>query len=259
MERKPLLFAESNAYFPHEELLQSSINFVNPLDIDTYIKQSFGLLTDSLMLTWAEVTPFSKDHLIDEHFLCYKIEGLNNKKLVQTEWIITCNFKKEGLFAKGLIQGLIQGMPIMSILILSLISRLAPASIANILMYISLIWLIITCCFYAVKMVKFFIQTILSKEIEYGNMNVIFINHEDSKIISEDIAKIFKELHKTQNIDKIVFFQWSLFFKQSTKGSTVWETIKDKFRLKSIDKPSEDYKPKIQQTVSYLLDQNLFI
>ena len=119
--------------------------------------------------------------------------------------------------------------------------------------------MIITCCFYAVKMIKFFIKIILSKEIEYGGMNVVFINHEDSKIISEDIATIFKELHKTQNIDKIVFFQGSLFFKQFIKGPTVWESIKDKFRFKSVVKPVEDYKPKIQQTVSYLLDQNLFI
>ena len=259
MERKPLLFAQSNAYFPHEELLQSSINFVNPLDIDTYIKQSFGLLTDSLMLTWAEVIAFSKDHLVDEHFLCYKIEWLNNKKLIETQWVITCNFKKEGLFAKGFIQWIIQWMPIMSILILSLISRLAPAGVATVLMYISLIWMIITCCFYAVKMIKFFIKIILSKEIEYGNMNVVFINHEDSKIMSEAVASIFKELHKTQNIEKIVFFQGSLFFKQSIKGPTVWESIKEKFRFKSVAKPVEDYTPKIQQTVSYLLDQNLFI
>lgn len=259
MERKPLLFAQSNAYFPNEELLQSSINFVNPLDIDTYIKQSFGLLTDSIMLTGAEVLPYTKDHLVDEHFLCYKIEGLNNKKLIDTKWVITCNFKKEGIFGKWFIQGIIQGMPIMSILILSLISRLAPAGVANVLMYISLIWMIITCLFYAVKLVKFFIKIILSKEIEYGNMNVTFINHEDSKIISEDIANIFKELHKTQDIDKIVFFQGSLFFKQSIKGATVWESIKDKFRFKSVSKPVEEYTPKIQQTVSYLLDQNLFI
>jgi hypothetical protein len=51
MDRKPLLFSQSNAYFPYEEMLQTSIGFANPLDIDTYIKQSFGLLTDNIMLT----------------------------------------------------------------------------------------------------------------------------------------------------------------------------------------------------------------
>ena len=51
MDRKPLLFSQSNAYFPYEELLEKSIGFSNPLNIDNYIKQSFGLLTENLMLT----------------------------------------------------------------------------------------------------------------------------------------------------------------------------------------------------------------
>lgn len=95
MDRKPLLFSQSNAYFPYEEMLQTSIGFANPLDIDTYIKQSFGLLTDTIMLTGAEVQCFTKDHLIDEHFICYKIEGINQKPIIITEGKISGDLAKK--------------------------------------------------------------------------------------------------------------------------------------------------------------------
>jgi len=245
MDRKPLLFSQSNAYFPYEEMLQTSIGFANPLDIDTYIKQSFGLLTDTIMLTGAEVQCFTKDHLIDEHFICYKIEWINQKPIIITE-------------GKIIIQWFIQGTPVFSLIILSILTRIAPAKIANILMDISLIGLLITCCFYGFKMIRGLIRTIFSKEIDYDGISINYDKMTDNKLITPQIINSLKELKKTIKIDKFVLLEGNLFFKQTINKKTIRQSIKEKFSRSSTNTLLNDNTTKIQQTVSILLDQNLF-
>ncbi len=259
MDRKPLLFSQSNAYFPYEEMLQTSIGFANPLDIDTYIKQSFGLLTDTIMLTGAEVQCFTKDHLIDEHFICYKIEGINQKPVLITDWKISCNLIKQWFFKSGLIQWLIQGTPILSLCILSLLTRIAPPKIANILMYISLIGLLITCCFYGFKLIKGLIKTIFSKEIDYDGIGITYEKETDHKLVHTEFLKKIEQLEQIYKIDKLVLFQGNIFFKQTINKKTVRQSIKEKFSRTSTNSIQSDNTTKIQQTVSWLLDQNLFM
>ena len=259
MDRKPLLFSQSDQYFPYEEMLQTSIGFSNPLDIDTYVKQSFGLLTDTLMLTWAEIQSFTKDHLIDEEFICYKIEGLNHTSLLPATGKISCNLKKQGLLSGGIIQSLIQWTPLLSLLILSIITRIVPANIATILTYISIIWVLITCCFYAVKITKSFISTLLSKEIDYDGVGIMYQNEVDKALITENTIAICKKIKETSNIDKIVVFEGNIFLKQTINKKSIRQSIKSKIRIQKSETLTNNTTNTIQQTVDVLLNQNLFI
>lgn len=47
----PILFSNSNKYFPDAKILQSSIDFINPLDIDIYVKDSFGYMNNAIIIT----------------------------------------------------------------------------------------------------------------------------------------------------------------------------------------------------------------
>lgn len=255
MDRKPILFSESNAYFPYEELLQNRIWFSNTLDIDTYVKQSFGLLTNNLMLTWGDIECFSKDHLIDEEFICYKIDGLNHQPLIVSKGMIKCNLGEQWIFKKGLIQGIIEGSPILSLIILNIITRILPGKIANILMYISILGLVITCCFYGIKIIKRIFKRIISKEIKLNGIGILLEKQEDIQLINKDLAIKFKELHTKQRIEEIVIVEGALFLKQTFKERSIRESIKWKFKPKEI----QEHKEIIQKTIDGILDQNLFM
>jgi len=259
MDRKPLLFSQSNAYFPYEELLEKSIGFSNPLNIDNYIKQSFGLLTENLMLTWAEVQCFNKDHLIEESFLCYKIEGKDHKKIIETQGMISCNLKPKWFFGDGMIQSAIQGTPFISMMILWILTSIAPAKIANILMYVSVFSLLITCIYYGIKMIKRFIRILISKELDYDGIGITFDKPEDRPIINNNLLPRLKQLRTSSEIDKMVIFEGNIFFKQTINKKTIRQSIKEKFSRSSTNGLQNDSTTKIQQTVSTLLDQNLFM
>lgn len=121
--------------------------------------------------------------------------------------MISLNLKKRGLFSSGIIQSAIQGTPLFSMIILWILTSIAPANIANVLMYISTIGLLITCIYYGFRMVRWLIRAVISKEIDYDGIGITFDNKEDYKIINIDIIPRLKELHKTQNIERIVIFQ----------------------------------------------------
>lgn len=255
MDRKPILFSESNAYFPYEELLQNRIWFSNTLDIDTYVKESFGVLTDKIMITGGDIQCFSKDHLIDEEFICYKIEGLNHTALIKSEGMIKYNLGDQGLLKKGLIQWIIQGSPILSLIILNIITRILPGKIANVLMYVSIVGLIITCCFYSVKIIKRIIKRFFSKEIKANGIGILLEKQDDIRIINKELALQYKELYKNCKIEEIVILEWSVFLKQKLKEESIRESIKGKFQKKQ----KKDHRDNIQTTIDFILNQNLFI
>lgn len=255
MSRKPLLFSQSNAYFPYEEVLQNRIGFSNTLNIDTYIKESFGLLTDNIMLTWADVQCFSKDHLVDEQFICYKVEGLDHKPLVISKGMIKCKIREEWPLKSRLIQWIIDGSPILSLIVLNLITRILPGKVADILMYISILGLIISFGFYGIKIIKRIIKRLFSKEIKVHGISVLLEKPEDIEIINKELAIKWKELYNNEKIEEIVIFEGSIFFKQTVKEKTIRESIKWKFKQNTIEGQRET----IQRTVNFILDQNLFM
>ena len=73
MDQFPIMFNESNLYFQDTKFLQSEIWFVNMLTIDIHVKKSFSAITNELNINWWDIEVFNKDHIIDEHFICYKI------------------------------------------------------------------------------------------------------------------------------------------------------------------------------------------
>ena len=251
MDQRPILFNDSNQYFPDANILQSSIGFVSPLDIDIYIKTSFGILSNQVMITWGAVECFNKDHLVDERFICYKIEGLDNKPLLKTEGFIKFNLEKQGFLSNGLIQGLIQGTPLISLLFLSLLTRILPATIANIFMYISIIGLLITCCFYARKIIKMFYLMIKSKEIDYNGIGIQYEKKGDMLSINDQYIDMLKQLNTTSKIQNIYLSNGTFYLKQITHKTTFWESIKNIFRTQTTN--DQETKQTIETTVWFLL------
>jgi len=80
----------------------------------------------------------------------------------------------------------------------------------------------------------------------------------DNKLITPQIINSLKELKKTIKIDKFVLLEGNLFFKQTINKKTIRQSIKEKFSRSSTNTLLNDNTTKIQQTVSILLDQNLF-
>jgi len=91
------------------------------------------------MITGGSIECFNKDHLVDERLICYKIEGLDKKSLLITQGFIKFNLEKQGFFGNGILQSLIQGTPLLSLLVLTILTRILPAAIAEIITTISII------------------------------------------------------------------------------------------------------------------------
>jgi hypothetical protein len=73
------------------------------------------------------------------------------------------DLEKKMFFSGNTVKNLIQGMPLISILIITLITLILPKSIANIFRYISIIGVVVTMCFYAGKIIKILYHTIKDK------------------------------------------------------------------------------------------------
>lgn len=108
-------------------------------------------------------------------------------------------------------------------------------------------------------MIKRFIRIIISKELDYDGVGITFDKQEDRPIINKELIPKLKELRTNSEIEKMVIFEGNIFFKQTINKKTIRQSIKEKFSRSSTNGLQNDSTNKIQQTVSTLLDQNLFI
>lgn len=120
--------------------------------------------------------------------------------------------------------------------------------------------MIITLLYYGFKIIRRLIKNIRSKEIDYGDdIGITFSEKEDYTFINKDLLNKCKEIRTVEGIDKIVIFEGNIFLKQPTHQQTIRESIKEKIRLHTTNQTPIDNTNQIEQTVSYLLDQNLFM
>ncbi|MEI7562918.1 MAG: hypothetical protein WCJ39_04385 [bacterium] len=77
-----MTFSDSNQYVQNTEVLQSALGFVNAMDIDIYVKRSFSTSQDMTSISGGLIASFTKDHLIDEQFLYYRIQNTDPTKKI---------------------------------------------------------------------------------------------------------------------------------------------------------------------------------
>jgi len=103
-----ITFSDSNQYFQDTSLLQSQVDFVNAMDIDVFVQQSFSAADNELTVTGGYLKIFNKDHLIDDKFICYKIEKTNKQPLRESDGAIKFSIKDREFLVLNFVQGLIQ-------------------------------------------------------------------------------------------------------------------------------------------------------
>lgn len=257
MDQFPIMFNESNLYFQDTKFLQSEIWFVNMLTIDIHVKKSFSAITNELNINWWDIEVFNKDHIIDEHFICYKINTITNKPIIQSQWMITIDLTSRESISKKLIKTFLQWLPLVSLFILSIITAILPAKIAFVFRYISIIGILITCVFYAFKVLKMFYKTLTSKAIDYDGINVYYQFKEDMSIIcTEDIINL-KNFYSEFGIQKLVFIHWLCYIKQTITETSYRERAKSIFTWASHKK--KETKELIERTIQFFFNISGFI
>jgi len=251
MDQINIMFSDSNQYFSNAKILQTDVGFVNPLDIDIYVKRSFSCVHNNVTIAWWNIQTFNKDHMIDERFVCYQIALVSGQPFLKTEWIVKFNLENKWFFTMNLIQNLLQWVPLITILVLAILTFLLPAWIAKVIRYVTLIWILITLVYYVWKILKIFINTLRSKGIDYGGVTVNYEKDEDISNINEEYVKILKDLWTDLDVQKIALYNWQFYLKQLIGKKTFFNMIKNIF----ITQVSNDYDTDqlIQDTVSFLL------
>lgn len=219
-----ILFSDSNEYLQNPAFLQSDIWFVSPLDIDIYVKKSFTYTQDHVVVSGWHIQPFNSNHRISDPFVCYKIQSENNQPFISTQWSVTFNLEKKWFLNRTMIKNLIQGIPIFSLLIMSLITLVLPPTLANIFRYISIIGLVITLFFYSRKFVKVFYNLLKNTWIDYDGVVVHYQNSADSLLINSEYVDSLRQLY-AMNVQKVVLWQGVLYCKQQVVVPNFWTHI----------------------------------
>ncbi len=219
-----ILFSDSNEYLQNPAFLQSDIWFVSPLDIDIYVKKSFTYMQDHVVVSGWHIQPFNSNHRISDPFVCYKIQSENNQPFISTQWSVTFNLEKQWFLHRTMIKNLVQGIPIFSLLIMSLITLVLPPTLANIFRYISIIGLVITLFFYSRKFVKVFYNLLKNTWIDYDGVLVYYQNSADSLLITSEHVDSLRQLY-AMNVQKVVLWQGALYCKQQVVAPNFWTHI----------------------------------
>lgn len=148
-----------------------------------------------------------------------------------------------------MIKNLIQGFPLISFIILGILTLLLPANIAIIFKYISYIGIAITCLFYAKKMIIWAYKTITSKAVHYDDISVQYQENSDIRPIDQNYIKGLKELYTNFNVKEIVLINGICFIKQIITKRSLKETLKGIFVGQKNNEKSEEL---IQKTIVFL-------
>ena len=99
-----MIFSDSNQYVQNTEALAGTLGFVSAMDIDIYVKRSFSTDVNATNISGGFIASFTKDHLIDEQFLYYRIHSDTAQKLLSSTGTITCTLEGKGSFVLNLMQ-----------------------------------------------------------------------------------------------------------------------------------------------------------
>lgn len=228
MELTDISFSDSNKYLQDTSILQSEVWFVSQLNIDIYVKKTFKYSQDGITVSGWYIKSFNSSHRISDSFVCYKIQLINNQPFVSTQWAVTFDLKKEWFFSWTMIKNIIQGLPIVSLLIISIITLILPPFLANIFRYINIIGMVILLFFYGRKFIKIFYNLLKNKWIDYNGVTVRYKNKADTLTITPEYIEILKKLHG-MNIQKVVLWKGDLYCKQNFTEPNFWTTIANIF------------------------------
>ncbi|PJA48825.1 MAG: hypothetical protein CO170_01400 [candidate division SR1 bacterium CG_4_9_14_3_um_filter_40_9] len=256
MEPAQILFSDSNLYFQDTSSLQSNIGFINPMDIDIYVKKSFSCFQEPVNIIGGYIQAFNSSHRIDQACTCYKINLTNNQPLLQAEGIITFDLEHQGFINQDMIKNLIQGLPIIAIALLSLLTLVAPAPIATSLRYISIIGMVVMIFYYGRKMIKMFYKMLKAKGVDYEGVMVYYEKNSDLLNINKEYIAILKEL-RIMKIEKIVAKNGEFYLKQTIEKPSFRKIIKGIF----VTMPSDEtvIQQTIENTIRFLLQTSFIV
>lgn len=245
-----MIFSDSNQYVQDTEVLQSALGFVSAMDIDIYVKRSFFINQWTTSISGGVIASFTKDHLVDEEFLYYRIQS-ENLQQIASKWVISCTLEGKSTLILSLLQGLIQWTPIIAILIISIAMFFLPPTIAKIFRRISIIGIIITYTFYVWKIGRLLYKAVTNRGIDYNGLNVIYDEESDIALMHQEHFALVKQLQETIWASKIVFYQWILHTKQLIHKPSLWRSIRS-FFFPHEENPIS-YDPRIHETSQKLL------
>lgn len=252
-----ILFNESNLYLQDTATLMWSINFVDPLNIDTYVKISFLSMAELITISWWYIKSFNKNHSISEMFNYYNIIKNDNKTLISSIWKITFDLENSSFFSWFILKSIIQGIPTITIALIIIVSFLLPTKIANFFRYLSILGILITTFLYFIKLIKKIIKTNKFQFMNYNWINIKYENEEDIINITPEYIELLKKLKNEIGIEKIVIQNWQIHLKQKVKKFKNIDKIKSLFMSqKEIDEQANI--EKIKNTVFYL-NNNWFV
>jgi hypothetical protein len=153
---------------------------------------------------------------------------------IKTEWMVAFDLEKHGFFSGTAVKNIIQWMPLLSILIIALLTLILPSSIARIFRYISIIGIVVTMFFYAWKFIKIFYNILKNKWIDYNGITVHYQKDTDILVINDEYVMILKELHQ-MSIQIVVLSGGIFYLKQILKRPTFRGIIKSMFTTIPID------------------------
>lgn len=228
MQPTDIIFSNSNEYLQNPAFLQSDIWFVSHLDIDIYVKKTFIYAQNQVTVSGGYVQPFNSSHNINDPFVFYKIQLANAQPFLTTQWLITFDLEKQWFLSWNMIKNIIQWLPLISLLIVSLITLVLPPSLANIFRYISIIGILITLFFYAWKFIKIFYNLLKDTWIDYDGITVHYQNTADMLTVNADYVQILKQL-RDMKIQKVVLREGVWYCKQQLISPTFSALIKNIF------------------------------
>ena len=250
MDQPNILFSDSNQYFQDAEILQWEIGFINAMDIDIYVKKSFSSTTTKVNISWWDIDAFTKDHTIDAHFICYEIQTTDRTPLWDTEGKITLGIQEKWFFAMNLVQWFIQSTPLITLLVVTLLSRIVPPPISTILWYISIIGIVITYLFYARKILHTLYKVVKAKGIDFDGVNVVYEKGIDILKIQAHHVAMVKQLKDDLDITKVVVYQGKIYLKQESKRPSFWRALRN--NLTSAPAPEWETEKKVSDTLSFI-------
>ena len=189
--------------------------------------------------------------MVDEELIYYLIQPNIPGWFPQTAGAVSCTLEGKGSFVLDLVQGFLQGTPLIAVLIITICMFILPPSIAKVVRRISLIGIIVTYLYYARKIIRFLYKTVMNKGIDYGGINVVCEQESDFTVITTEHIALIKQFQEGNAVQKTVVYQGALHMKQQTRKVSLWKSIVAIFFTR--ERPTNMYDAQIQTTI-----QNIF-
>lgn len=226
-----LQYANNNSFFPEGIDFLQKIGFVSMLSIDMYVKYSFQKANWSNMIQGAEIDTYDNDHNINDTFFVHKITLPRRSNITRALVYIALNHNKA--FTLKEFASLVKSIPMVSLLILGLLSFLIPGVVGKILQGVNLIAFLIFILFFAYKFLRYFFELTKSSSMKLQDHRVVYLNPHDLKIFTRHVKEKINQLQDYWVTD-IALDRNALYLKQDLIDTSQTTLLGELFGQKKV-------------------------